>query len=266
VVVNNLDVCRAIAHPLENNSPLVIDAYRVETCAVAAQCLKVISWRRAKVFQPHRMGKLIQFSFCNAVKGHIKRLSRIFGVPTKIDVFRADVAEGLDHTALFRISRYTTLWNRFITSASVFLSLSILGACVSRAPTKCELDKRSGLYPTSYCEEEQAQNTPASQSITTTTAGVSKSASLPVREGPVVAKVWVADTVLDGGHWMQGTWIFVEVESSRWSGEVRRVKSETPSLGARKASPHSPAFNPVADPASQSTSAPSTRAARGGDK
>jgi hypothetical protein len=120
VVINDRDVCRAIAGPLEDNSPLVIDAYRVEPFAVAMQCFKPISWWSAEVFQPHREGQLIQFPFRNAVQGHIKRLSRIFGVFAKIDVLGASVGEGLDHTSLIRLSRYTTLWNRFFQVRQFF--------------------------------------------------------------------------------------------------------------------------------------------------
>ena len=153
-----------------------------------------------------------------------------------------------------------------LISVSLFAYLVSAG-CVSRAPTKCELDTRSGLYPTSYCDGEQAQGTSAPQTLAASVRST-HATDLPVREGPVVAKVWVADQVLDGGHWMQGTWLFVEVESSRWSGEVRRVKVAASTLGAKKsdAKANVPAFNPALNPVVPSEGTSSSRSARGGDK
>jgi hypothetical protein len=149
---------------------------------------------------------------------------------------------------------------------SLLPGFAVLG-CVSRAPTKCELDKRSGLYPSSYCDAEKANDTGAAQTLTAGLAPT-RAAALPVREGPVIAKVWVAEQLLDGGHWMQGTWLFVEVESSRWSGEVRRVKAAQSTLGSKKSpgNASTAAFNAAQAPTKPSSSATSTRAGRGGDK
>ena len=97
-----------------------------------------------------------------------------------------------------------------------------------------------------------------------------KPASLPIREQPVVAKVWVRDQILDGGHWMQGTWIFVEVESSRWSGESVAAPSNGgrdggKRLGARRVNSRSRAFNPVyARFATVEPGESATRSERGG--
>ena len=159
-----------------------------------------------------------------------------------------------------------------MTSPLFYVLLTILvltGGCVSRAPTKCELDKRSGMYPSSFCDgdfnDEGAKQGSTPQAQTSITAARS-SVDLPVREGPVVAKVWVSDQVLDGGHWLQGSWLLVEVDSAKWSGEVRRVKATSARLGEAKSKATGPSFNPVADPVTPSESPKSTRAGRGGDK
>ena len=152
-----------------------------------------------------------------------------------------------------------------MTSPLFYVLLTILvftGGCVSRAPTKCELDKRSGMYPSSFCDGEAAKQGSTTQAITSARSNV----DLPVREGPVVAKVWVSDQVLDGGHWLQGSWLLVEVDSAKWSGEVRRVRATSPQLGAARNKAAGPSFNPVADPVTPSESPKSTRAGRGGDK
>jgi hypothetical protein len=35
---------------------------------------------------------------------------------------------------------------------------------------------------------------------------------------PLVKKVWMHDQILKGGHWMQGSWLYIEVEPARWVG------------------------------------------------
>ncbi len=101
-----------------------------------------------------------------------------------------------------------------------FFVFFFLSACVSRAPTDCELDKRSGQYPSSFCDEKDAKkDSPAPEVSGSRSLNPSRKPSIPIREEAQIARVWVADQKIDGGHWMQGTWIFVELEGSRWSGE-----------------------------------------------
>lgn len=95
---------------------------------------------------------------------------------------------------------------------SLLVFLSGLGACATRAPSTHELERRAGLSGAGYDEKtyevdlgriaaEKAQ---------------AKETSAPVRLAPLIARVWVHDQTLDDGHWLQGTWMFVEVEGSRW--------------------------------------------------
>jgi hypothetical protein len=161
------------------------------------------------------------------------------------------------------------------TKLSSFLilgSVPFLGvACVSRAPTECELDRRSGLYPSSYCDKDVAATPRERPALVGGAAATANTvpASLPIREQPVVAKVWVRDQILDGGHWMQGTWLFIEVEPSRWSGESIAATSAGSAggarLGARRVPSRGRAFNPVSSSSSSvEPGPPASRSERGG--
>jgi hypothetical protein len=154
---------------------------------------------------------------------------------------------------------------QILTTATMVI---VLAGCVSRAPTDCELDKRSGLYPSSYCDKDAAALPRDRPALVGTGGGTAdaKPASLPIREQPMVAKVWVRDQILDGGHWMQGTWLFVEVAPSRWSGESIAARPDgRKRLGARRVNSRTRAFNPVS---TSSTSVEpgegATRSERGG--
>ncbi len=119
-----------------------------------------------------------------------------------------------------------------------FFGLCFCGAlvsCVSRAPTECELDKRSGLYPTSFCENvsdsKAAQGSTEKSAALNSNAGLIKASIIPMRSQPIVKRVWMTDQILAGGHWMQGTWIYVEIEPSEW---LEEGKSPHKKLGAAK--------------------------------
>lgn len=113
----------------------------------------------------------------------------------------------------------------------ICFSLSALIGCVSRAPSDCELDKRSGLYPSSFCE-----NTSNSDDKVEKNKSVSniRPSSIPVRSEPLIKRVWVNDQILEGGHWMQGTWIYIEVEPSKWVGSELRQPASNLSQGANQ--------------------------------
>jgi hypothetical protein len=102
----------------------------------------------------------------------------------------------------------------------IFLTIG----CVSRAPTDCELDKRSGLYPSSFCEGN-ADKSAVGPTQRATAANV-KPNEIPVRSEPLVKRVWIHDQILEGGHWMQGTWAYIEVEPSKWVGTSTRSSNQ----------------------------------------
>lgn len=114
--------------------------------------------------------------------------------------------------------------------------LSLVGACVSRAPTKCELDKRAGLYPSSFCEGVQAA-LEAPPAIRQGDALGDDASDIPVRSVPLVKKVWMHDQILQGGHWMKGSWLYIEVEPSQWVGTSSAVSAAKPSARSRVQAP-----------------------------
>ncbi len=158
--------------------------------------------------------------------------------------------------------------NLLLSSIVGFLVAGVSAGCVSRAPTECELDRRSGLYPSSYCDSEAAKKAPPAALAAAASPLSSKPAPVPVREQPTVARVWIHDQLLEGGTLMEGTWAFIEVEPSRWAREGQGplfVPSRT--AGGRE-SPRTSApsslrgFNPVkADSDEAPASARSTKGA-----
>ena len=56
------------------------------------------------------------------------------------------------------------------------------------------------------------------------------------RVAPVIRKAWISDVLLEDGTWIQGTWMYLEVEPGRWLAEidpggasfVARPERETP--------------------------------------
>lgn len=95
-----------------------------------------------------------------------------------------------------------------------FLPL-IVSSCSSTTPSTFELDRRSGLTP-SVSLQNQALNNLSDVHVL---SDENKKSYMPARTQPVVAKVWVYDQKL-GPNWLQGTWYFIEVESSHWLNDV----------------------------------------------
>jgi|GEM_PF-4294868 len=130
----------------------------------------------------------------------------------------------------------------------IFTVSAVAWGCVSRAPTDCELDKRSGLYTSSFCDKDEVASAGERPALVREVVATSeiKHASIPIREQPVIARIWVRDQLLDGGHWMQGTWLFVEVAPSRWSGESASGRTvAVRKLGSRRTALRTRAFNPA---------------------
>lgn len=95
---------------------------------------------------------------------------------------------------------------------SALMLVSGLGACATRAPSTHELERRSGLSGGGY--DEKSFEAELGRIGVETAQG--KESGAPVRLAPVIARVWLHDQVLDDGGWLQGTWMFVEVEGSKW--------------------------------------------------
>ncbi len=89
--------------------------------------------------------------------------------------------------------------------------VSAMPACITRAPTDYELDRRAGLMPATDVDKLGVSAAEISLN-----GGVHKTGVAPLRTVPWVEKVLVHDQEIDGGYWLQGTWAFLEVEPGRW--------------------------------------------------
>lgn len=92
---------------------------------------------------------------------------------------------------------------------SVFLTYLVSTGCATRAPSDYELDRRAGLTPSDESEAPQMDLTllPHHQ----------KDPKLPFRTPPRLEKIWVYDQELEGGSWLQGTFVYLEVSPGGWS-------------------------------------------------
>ena len=94
----------------------------------------------------------------------------------------------------------------------------VLSGCLRRAPTHFELDRRAGHA----VPPAPAQHTPRQgpgdgfEEPLWAASVVAPSPEMPARIAPVIRRVWVHDQLLPDGSWLQGTWLFVEVEPARW--------------------------------------------------
>lgn len=112
---------------------------------------------------------------------------------------------------------------------ALLLALSVGSGCRKHAPTSYELDARAGhgVPPGDWKDRHwrgaRSQKPPRgaawSERLSTTSA-LAPEPWMPARVEPVIRKVWVADQQLEDGSWVQGTWMFVEVEPARWLYEV----------------------------------------------
>ena len=96
------------------------------------------------------------------------------------------------------------------------LALYNLSACATRAPSDYELDRRAGLVPTVEVERLRRDAEDIRQ-----VNGDGKAAHQPPRSQPRLERIWVYDQELDGGYWLQGTYVFLEVEPGRWLEETQ---------------------------------------------
>lgn len=101
-----------------------------------------------------------------------------------------------------------------------FLMLTLVG-CATTTPTNYELNRRSGLgvdQDREDFDEDEAVAKEVSYIRTGTARGrVSK---MPARVPAVIAKVWVYEQIINKDQWLQGTWLFLEVEKERWLPQV----------------------------------------------
>lgn len=86
-------------------------------------------------------------------------------------------------------------------------------SCLTRAPTTYELDRRAGMLPPNQI---QVQDDLAKMQ---TSSNVARQAQMPARLSPLVEKIWVNSQILPDGSKLDGTWMWIEVEKSKWLDE-----------------------------------------------
>ena len=100
--------------------------------------------------------------------------------------------------------------------ALFFACCLVFTSCQNTLYSAFELDRRSGNTPSpaggsargddSDLTNYSIKDTPMSR------------ANFPQRSAPVIEKVWVFDRRL-GPNWLQGTWYYIELQSSEWLDE-----------------------------------------------
>ncbi len=93
------------------------------------------------------------------------------------------------------------------------LILLMLPSCASMPESNFELDRRSGMRPPGDASTDVIETLRSERNLTQTP-------KMPARVEPLIEKIWVYDQILEGGHWLSGTWMFVEIERSRWLPEL----------------------------------------------
>jgi hypothetical protein len=100
------------------------------------------------------------------------------------------------------------------------LALGMVG-CQTTAPSNYELNRRSGLSVSLDNKDIASEEAVESDlSKFRTSNELPKALRKPVRLPGVVEPVYYYGGMLNGKHWMQNTWLYVEVDSERWLGEL----------------------------------------------
>ena len=102
------------------------------------------------------------------------------------------------------------------------LAIAFVTSCVTRAPTENELDRRAGLAPIAAADDRRDELEEQLKGLHPIT-GKDKPTRLPLRSSARLERVWVYDQELDGGYWLQGTYLYLEVEPGRWIEEEREA-------------------------------------------
>lgn len=97
-------------------------------------------------------------------------------------------------------------------------SFSGLTSCMTRAPSDFELDKQAGRIP------KKSLNKQESTEEVYKVIGLNKDAKEPIKTSPRVEKIWLYDQETDSGAFLQGTYIYFQVDGGRWlnPGEVKQ--------------------------------------------
>lgn len=85
-----------------------------------------------------------------------------------------------------------------------------LTSCMTRAPSDYELDRQAGRIPKKDLSKKEK-----SEEIYKV-VGLNKDAKEPIHTNPRVEKVWVYDQETDSGSYLQGTYLYFQIDGGRW--------------------------------------------------
>jgi hypothetical protein len=172
----------------------------MKTLKISCQSFKPVSKGNSQVLQfPSKVQK-VEFLLRSGMKFYIKCFASCFAVQSFKDVFCPLISKPLNHSSTPTIYQITTQWYKKCIESAAFLFLPILAVgCISRAPTDCELDKRSGLYLSSFCEGTAGNG--AAEPTQSASAANIKPNEIPVRSEPSLPKFCILGRVADRRFW-----------------------------------------------------------------
>lgn len=95
------------------------------------------------------------------------------------------------------------------------ISLSTV-SCMTRAPSDYQLDRQAGRLP-------QKESSEVGLFDVFHIRGILKDSKDPIRIPPAVEKVWIYDQENEDGSFLQGTYLYFQLDSGHWlnGGDIR---------------------------------------------
>lgn len=94
---------------------------------------------------------------------------------------------------------------------SIFTSISC-NSCITRAPSNYELDRRAGHSPKNLSISAYKRVAKEIHGI----KGQDTKFIAPKRVEPRVEKVWIYNQALNDGTYLQGTFVFMQIDDGYW--------------------------------------------------
>ena len=182
--------------------------------------LQIIARRSCKIGWCCRVKYRIQLLMRCSVQCLRKKTSGLLRSALKKDIMRTSISKApelIPHRPStipdIGIGQVYSVWRGLARLTNVLFLLG-LTSCLTRAPTEYELDRRAGLIPPS---QDLSLKATATEVASAPERSRKKDPEAPGRIAPRVERVWVHAQELDGGYWLQGTWVFLEVRAGGWT-------------------------------------------------
>lgn len=108
--------------------------------------------------------------------------------------------------------------------AFTFLLIST-ASCQTTADSNYELNRRSGLSIGKDLGDKSYNTKPDDEIEKVETTSISSSDQMsPTLKAPVVKKVWVKSQQISETSWLQGTWLYLQVEKAKWVSPKKKGK------------------------------------------